>query len=678
MEFDKGMAGVLVVVLSLIASVGLGVITNIDTTTVSKDVDEYVADITGGFNSQKEKSYIDYNPSKNYNGYVNQTDPNKFAVDFEPTGYVNNYPMSYTLSSINSTTYTKASDIGVFTQADYNYRGFFPGYDNRDFSENRTDENGGYLFYTSLEGPITSSTSVLPSPKYIYYYPLKTALESFITDGTSLMGVDPTTITITINYTVKSVMVPYLSDPSLPQVKYYYLDNNLFVFNPSSPYTEYYDFRNLFNDLSTYGEDATLQGRLEYTLPSASNPNGIFSMYYNDVLKYSGDPTNYQIVYGDPGIERYSYSRYSSVNTIQTYDWVELYTSAPTHPLTVTYEGDTVRSYMDTRYGVGIWNDDTIIWSNGESNGVIDLTFSVWNGSTKTFEDTGVGYQTTGAITYLGTSAINTLTVSRIGGYTYISLDGGSPINIGTWNQVMVRIDAVAGKITAIPIISWQNFNNYNLYTTSVDIGTIPTTNNISSITWTATNSLRLQITNTQVFYNTYGVIMIDPDITISNLWPNYDRFVVSIDNVATVGTSVTIGNQNYPISSNHINVNGTSIDVTDMDIRYTYDDDNGIWNVEIESDGNTAEITASNTYLKLTGSWYFVAKFYQTTTKYVTERVWNPGEYNWFESHMFFWMAGFVLLLGLGAYKLGYLDGISILIIIASELILIIIGGVS
>ena len=676
MEFDKGMAGVVVVVLSLIASVGLGVITNIDTTTVQKDTDEYIADITGGFNSQKEKSYIDYNPSKNYNGYVNQTDPNKFAVDFEPTGYVNNYPMSYTLSSINSTTYTKASDIGAFTQADYNYTGYFPGDDTKQFSEYRDDENGRYLFYTGIYGPETTSSNTHLSPKYIYYYPLKTALDSFIIDGTTLMGIDPTTITITIDYTVESIMVSYLNDPTAPQEKFYYLDNNLFIFNPSSPYSAYYDFTNLFNDLSTYGEGTVLQGRLVYTLPTASYPNGIFSMYYNDVLKYSGDPTDYQIVYGDPGIERYTYSQYSQQNKPSAYDWVDLYSSTPTHPLTVTYEGDTVRSYMDTRYGVGIWNDDTIVWSNGESNGIIDLTFSVWDGSTKTFEDTGVGYQTTGVITYLGASAANTLSVSRIGGYTYISLDGGSSINIGTWDQIMVRIDAVTGKITAIPIITWQNFNNYSLYTTSVDIGTIPTTNNISSITWTATNSLRLQVTNTQVFYNTYGVIMIDPDITISNLWPNYSKFVVSIDNVATVGMSVTIGDQNYPISSNHIDVDGTLIDVTDMDLRYTYDGDNGIWNVKIESGGNTAEITASNTYLKLTGSWYFVAKIYQTTSKNVTERIWNPGEYNWFESHMFFWMAGFVLLLGIGAYKLGYLDGISILIIIASEFILIIIGG--
>ena len=76
-----------------------------------------------------------------------------------------------------------------------------------------------------------------------------------------------------------------------------------------------------------------------------------------------------------------------------------------------------------------------------------------------------------------------------------------------------------------------------------------------------------------------------------------------------------------------------------------------------------------------MTGTWYFSAGFYNVVTKQVVERVWNPI-YDWFAGNLFFWMAGFTLVGGIVSWKLGYADPLSILILIASEVILIIIGG--
>lgn len=685
MEFDRGMAGVLVVVLSLIASVGLGVITNIDTTTVQKDVDEYVADITGGFTSNKQRSYTEYNPSSNYNGYTNSTVTDNFAVGFEESSYSNNYPISYSGISGQSTAYTSPT---AFTdiQTDSQYSTMYgPGY--AYFYPNHWVSNADYdqLYHemTTIYGP-----SYTTPTGYIKSINLYNILSKCVQDGTTVLGAVPNTIEITIPYTVHSVTltVPYTYYNFNQTVTIPYLDNNVILYpsttslmdDPPDPYSRNY--------LLQKGSGTSYSMVIKYTVQD--NSNHLFTAYIDDVPVYSGSANNYSIYYC-PFTYTWSNEVYST-----GYGIAAGYPSVAPHgqenplpntvpySINVEYKADTLTKYIDTRFGVGIRNNENVNWTNNQQNGRTTLAFSVWSDSDKSFTDMG-SYSNTAVLNYHNNNLTDTFTITRSAGYTYISLNGGSVLNIGTWEQVQIVIDNLSGQLIAYPISTWDNFNNYSTFGTSIIIGTLQQSD-LSSIDWTANTSFRLQVTSTDVFFNSYGVVMVDPQITISDLWPNYTKFVVSFDKVASVGESITFGNVTYKIINNELNTitinegleeyTPTGLQITELSARYTQNESS--WDITLESGKNTLSFTTTTTEISMTGAWYFIAGFYNVITKEVTERTWNPSTYNWFESNMFFWMAGFVLLLGLGAYKLGYLDGISILIIIASEFILIIIGG--
>ena len=669
MEFNKGMAGVLVVVLSLIASVGLGVITNIDTTTVQKDVDEYVADITGGLTYDKEKSYIDYNPSRNYNGYSNSTVEDSFPVQFTEASTVNNYPITFTNNPIEF-------DIMDSTATNLAY-----GY-----GTDLTYDPYNYCYYQ-----IFGMNTRIVGSEYIAGTTIKAIkFTDLLTDITPVDTTNLLSINITVYTTKEGTEEDYYPGNMAAIVSgdvFKKSGNYSWFLAPTnfgtSPYVYSYTAGTPFYDLPI-GESVDL---LNITYNLSTNLCTYYRASDNSTIQVSNPNDMYVFASNTVGID----TTHATASKIK---------------VAYSYSGNT--EYIDTRYGINIMDrtltPEQVTWANNQENGVTDVTFSIWNENKKEFTDhvwdsvneeylpTYINYSNTAVLHYTNTNLTDTFTISRTNGFTSISLNGNTAIPIGTWSQVQLKIDNINGTLTAYPIQTWDNFNNYSLMGTSIEIGEL-NIGNLGDILWTMNNpdplndpkeSFRLQVVNTQVFFNSYGVVMINPSITIENLWPNYTNFTIDIDKVATVGNSITFGSTTYVIISNILNTvtvddnntiyTPTGIDVTDMDLHYTKSGDQ--WNLTITSGKNILNLTVPNTYIAMTGAWYFTMGFYQTITKNVTERTWDPATYNWFESHMFFWMAGFVLLLGIGAYKLGYLDGISILIIIASEFILIIIGG--
>lgn len=640
MEFNRGVAGVLVVVLSMIAAVALGVVTNIDTTTVQKDVDEYVADITGGFTAQKEQSYIDYTPASNYNGYTNNTYSNRFAVDFEPSNYTNNYPLTYTENPITF-------DIMNATASNIAWGGSSSTLEYDIYSiQSRTpqaDYNTDFKFikFTDLLPDIMPDNTT--NLKYI---------EISISTAKDSVGNPTNTASITTgpNRLVFDESYGWLITPRL----FGYTSEYIYEKAPYSNGTNS-PFSQLILD-----SPSTEMCRIRYNVAEQS------------IAYYLG---NEELITTSPAADAYV----TGTHTIHDYYDGDFTTTSDIY-VSYSYEDNT--KYIDTRYGVSVRNSENVDWSNKQKNGVTSIAFSVWDDLTNTFTDTG-SYSTTGTISCYNSATTDTFTVSRSSGKTYVSLNGGANVEIGTWNQIQLDIDTIHGKLTAYPILTWANFNDYALMGTSIEIGDL-SKGDLEKISWTANDSFRFEVVNTRVFFNSYGVVLVDPYITISNLWPNYERFLVTFSKVASVGDSVTIGNVTYKIINNELNTvtieddvpiyTPTGIYATDLSIRYVKSDSG--WDVTLYSDKNELTLNVPSTYIGMTGAWYFNSGFYQTVTKDVTERSWNPGEYDWFKGHMFFWMAGFVLLLGLGAYKLGYLDGISIIILIASEFILIIIGG--
>lgn len=674
MGFDRGMAGVVVVVLALISSVMLCVVTNIESRDVTKELPEYVADITGGFTADREKSYSDYNPSKNYNGYSNTTVTNQYPILFESAGYTNNYPISHRLDEATSTNLTSPSDFTTIP-TEYSEQVFYPGWDYvYRLYEAYSGSTPDTLLYNEVSYAVCAGTykNEYGGPAS-YTMNLGSLLNETISDGTAVLGTTPSTIQIDIPATIVSRDIEYPYNEDIATMTSYYLTNNIwFTLSSSSPGTlsgSWYTKNNLI----ALGEDSEFNTNVIYS-PS----DNTCTISINGSPIYTGDPSNYKIVYGTPVAEiklTRETTAWGRTNGYSDSVWRSTENLGVDSPhFTITYISETITDYIDTRYGVGIRDSETAIWTNEQQNGITSIAFSVWDDAHKAFTDVG-NYSNTGIIRYFGTSNTDTFTVSRVSGRTYVSLNGSEAVDLGIWSQIQLDIDNINGIMKAYPISSWNNFNNYRLEGTSVEIGTIMK-NSLSTITWTANNSFRLQVTNTTVFFNTYGVVMIDPYITITDFWPNYPKFMVSLSKVATIGDSITLGNTTFPITNGTIEVNDKTLAIADIKLTYENTGENQ-WTITLETDKASTQITESNTYMSLAGTWYFNAGFYEIVEKTVTERVWNPV-YAFNLNLIVIFMAGFILLGGLLIYKMGYADMMSIVVLIVSEIILMVIGGTS
>lgn len=685
MEFNRGMVGVLLVILSLIASVGIGVVTNVESQTVTKEVEDYVADITGGFESEKDKSYTDYNPSSNYNGYTNNTTQLTWPVIYESSDYTNNYPISYEVKQ-RSAAYTSPTDFTSEEYAGYvAYTGVVSGSDRINNVYESPGVSSQYNYYSeTLKGARTGSSGGVQYPGKSYTINMDDLLQSCITDGTALIGTAPEYIQVTIPSKVAKYNLPYINPPfpysANPDLKQY---EEVWMITTSTfirPYNaQFYSASNntvyQTQSLRNLGDGSDFIAKVTYNV-STNN----MAYYVNDNIVFEGDPSNYVMIYGSPSWQKQgSWSSESPYAPAPGWNPKTEFEYMPQEDnLLIDYIVSRHVDYIDTRYGVGIRDSQEVVWSNNQENGRISLAFSTWTADDPTinFDDSGETYSNTGVISYFETDTTDTFTVSRTGGRTYVAINGNSPVDIGTWKQIQVDVDCINGKLIVYPINTWDNFNNYSIFGTSIEIGDI-TKANIKSITWTADNTFRLEVENTYVFFNTYGVVMIDPYITITDLWPNYDKFSVHISGVATIGNSITIGNTTYTISQYNFIVNDVLFDVTDFELEYNKIEENDVtsWEITISSGKYNTTVNESDTYLGFGGSWYFTAGFYNIVSKNVVERSWN-SIYDWTKGHIFFWMAAILLVLGVVAYKFGYMDGLSAIILITTEVILFIIGG--
>ena len=99
MKFDKGVVGVVIVVIALFGTIFAGYFLNVDQETVTVMKYDKVTDVSSLFNYTEQPDYIEYNPAKNYTGYQ-LSDGSSNGVDYTHASGVNQYPMSTTSSSM--------------------------------------------------------------------------------------------------------------------------------------------------------------------------------------------------------------------------------------------------------------------------------------------------------------------------------------------------------------------------------------------------------------------------------------------------------------------------------------------------------------------------------------------------------------------------------------------------
>lgn len=121
------MLGVCVVIIAVVASIGGAWALSMDMEEVQVTKYNYVADITGVFDSNKAVQFIEYEPSTNFTGYYTNTTTKYFdGVDYSTSSKANNYklnlaPLNTTNSTVTLTTLTSET-VAPPSVPDWNVR----------------------------------------------------------------------------------------------------------------------------------------------------------------------------------------------------------------------------------------------------------------------------------------------------------------------------------------------------------------------------------------------------------------------------------------------------------------------------------------------------------------------------------------------------------------------------
>lgn len=335
-------------------------------------------------------------------------------------------------------------------------------------------------------------------------------------------------------------------------------------------------------------------------------------------------------------------------------------TSAPTY------------GYMDPGSGVTMKSSPST-WTNGYDNS--DITVIVAKNTAATNNLVITAGSSWVSVTR---SSAGVMSVSTHG------TGGNETKTIGTWDALQLRLNLSAGTVSVTPIIGEPSFIN----PIAENGSTITFSNwynegNRSSLSFSCTGaSLRWGVARTLVFLNTYGVVMNDPAITISDQFPELTSWRLNFYSFATVGESMTVNNQTFNVGPNQVITvtNGTdTIEGTLTDIYVSKDLDNHV--IFSFNGGKSIDLgEAVSDTVSFTGLWYFTTGLFNAT----------PGTENYYEWNLDSgWHAtgGQVLVVFLGLLAGGVIfakmflkasvHGMDMLVLIFGSILGVAVGGV-
>lgn len=269
--------------------------------------------------------------------------------------------------------------------------------------------------------------------------------------------------------------------------------------------------------------------------------------------------------------------------------------------------------YSDITKGYSIKSSNltNTIWNNEYTNGKIQLLFRA--------DDSGGIYHNDVLI------GSNSISIDYSYNRYVVTLNGGDPVNIGTWRNIILDIDLINNKLSAIPVRTFNSFTNVVTDNTNIFIGDLLNTTPTNIIEWGPTpNSLMFNVYSTSVFMDTYGVVMVDPTMDITNYFTNLDNFYqLRLSNFSMYGQSMTVNGVTGTVTGDKITFNGETVQLKEMAITYA----DG--NVTIsDSYGNIDLGAIVDNTVSMTGAWYFTSDLY---SGYTTQKViydWDWGQF--------------------------------------------------
>lgn len=626
MKFKSGMLGLCIVTIALFGTILSGFLLDVDSQTRQVTNYEYITDITGLFDIGNAPEYIEYGPSSNYTGYSFDT------VNYTDAGSINQYRYISVQGTTSTTTYTLTKDDNLTLKTDY----FAPG------------EYGSVAVINWL-GPNypMGSTSTLPGSSINYNVKIADVLDngieypkiSTLSEVISNLNIPSTSLNATITVTNNPV-----GGQTYPV-----------IITPYTPWSSYVGG----NGLNYYGLQLTNGGsfnncdvaKMEYITAT-----GFITAYDSNNNKLWENTADNVLV-----INHYTHSRNGTTETADcSTTFNATITSAPTYGYADPGAGVTMKSSPST-------------WANGYDNS--DITIIVQKNTAST----------NNLVITAGSSWVSvTRSSAGVMSVSVHGTGGNESKTIGTWDALQLRLNLSAGTVSVTPIIGEPSFiNPVNENGSTITFSNWYNGGNRDSLTFSCTGaSLRWGVVRTLVFLNTYGVVMNNPTITISDNFPELSAWRLNFYSFATVGESMTINNQTFNIGPNQtITVtNGTdTIEGTLTDIYVSKDLDGHI--IFSFNGGKSIDLgEAVSDTISFSGLWYFTTGLFNAV----------PGTENYYEWNIDSgWHAtgGQVLVVFLGLLAGGVIfakmflkssvQGLDMLVLIFGGILGFVVGGV-
>lgn len=301
---------------------------------------------------------------------------------------------------------------------------------------------------------------------------------------------------------------------------------------------------------------------------------------------------------------------------------------------------------------------DVVYWSNNLQNGSVDITFRFTGGSSNMSHSMKLPL-------YSGTTDdTNETTWTATGNYVKIDIsyyprtnitvglyDSDNvqiiPVvtrNMGQWATFTLKMDADGGTLTFVPVDRFEDFTAFRTMDSqsSVIMDWSSTTNKnsiLDIIHYDNGNGqhVSFQVTNTETFLNTYGVVMTNPSINVYDYFPQYSSVRVNFYAFALFGESMTVNGHTFPVTDGSVTIHYTTDGTTNSiaalnaegvqtktltlsNIYVTWED--GRCSLTFVNDKFTVDLgtfSAGTETVSFVGQWYFTSYLYEPYT--VTER---------------------------------------------------------
>ena len=571
MQFKSGMLGVCIVVVALLGSVLGGFLLDVEKTNEPITNYNYVTDVTGLFNISEAPEHIEYNPASNYVGY------GAGQVSYVESSSVNAYRYVMSPGTTSTTSITVNSSSNFTVRDGFNY--------------------GTVGSLLRLSGPVDKYGSTQNT--------LNTGAWANI-NGLAVGGGDSRFKVSTLETVFNSMgMIGATADISVS-----YGAHDVF-FIPHGDYT--------FIDVAR-GDGETqyiyyISSTANYT-PSrftVSLDTGVVSAYIGVNKVWETLASNVDVIY--------YYSDRSGGS------WANQSTASATLNATVT--SYPVYGYADPSGGVilapGSAGAD---WSNGYVNSEVFVTaHHVTAGTAQNIEisaDDGANLKPWVRVMFSASGDLSVRAYNARIGYDVTK-------TLGTWASCQIHFNFIEGSVSITPIIGAPDYmasvdENSSTYTFT---GWCSGLGDVSNLDITS-SGVRWGITKTMVFLNTYNAVMFNPSINITDYFPDYEGWRLNFYSFATIGESITVNNQTFPVTDGQITITDGRKEITGQvnDLYVNRDLDNNIW-FGFSKGGVLNLGPAITNVVSFTGLWYFTTGLYEAVEGVQESYNWNIDS-NW------------------------------------------------